>query len=666
MGLATFRPGCRIRLDGVMFEITGRLPSNKWQLMEVDSGLRDEQADDDLWKAYLTNHLRFVLNDQSETAIQKRLLERMSEAAETMSPSCSEKAAKAAFGKWKLVKQVNALKGALPIGDAVAEAWKLVRWPATKPCVRTVQYWCAKVAAASDPIIALVQKNSRKGNRTARYPAEVIEIADGIVNDKYLKKNPRISMMKAAEDCARKVRKENRCRPRSEPLPVPGRRMFQSRVALVPARERFARRHGGDAALAQFRTSLGGIKTTRALERGEVDHTTLPIVTFDEDFMPWGRASSSLCVDSHIPVPTGVYLGAEIPSIVSVSHCTENSLLPKTELLKRYPDVKGRWDCYGLHETYVYDNGLEEHASALRHALSELGGSTAEFCARKAPWYKPHVERFFRTQDLDLLQTLPGCTGENIFARPAFDPKKDFLLRRSTFEKVYMIWLVDIYLRNPLASLGNISPAEAWKRSVTLEEQLVPTRRILLERLFLRKEPDRLLDHEGIQYDCLIYNSTDMGALRAELGATLKVDIRVSDEDLGYIYVEVPQQDISIRVPCLDQHYASGLTRWQHEKCKAMQRVSKDEGLQLTLDEARDRIGRLIDEDFKELRHARRKIRTRFVERAKSAPSTGSTEPQNETPETQDSFSSAADEALMRSEEQTTIVLPCTSLQKPE
>jgi len=665
MGLATFRPGCRIRLDGVMFELTGRLPSNKWQLMEIDTGLRDEQTDDDLWKAYLTNHLRFVQNDPNETATQKRLLERMSEAAETMSPSCSEWVAQAALSRWKFVQQVSALKGLLPIDDAIDEAWKAVKWPATKPCIRTAQYWCAKVAAASDPVTALVQKDSRKGNRTARYPAEVIEIADRIVQDKYLKKNPRISMTTAAKECARELRKENRCRPRSEQLPVPGRRMFESRVALIPKRERIAKRHGSDVALARFRTSLGGIKTTHVLERGEVDHTTLAIVLLDEDFMPWGRASCSLCVDGHIPIPTGIYLGAEIPSIVSVSHCTERSLLPKTELLKRYPDVKGRWDCYGVHETYVYDNGLEEHASALRHALSELGGSTAEFCARKAPWYKPNVERYFRTQDLDLLQTLPGCTGENIFARPAFDPKKDVLVRRSTFEKVYMIWLVDIYLRESLVSLGNISLAEAWKRSIILEEQLVPTRRILLERLFLRKEPERTLDHEGIQFDCLIYNSTDMGALRAELGAKLKVDIWVSDEDLGYIFVEVPRQDISIRVPCLDQHYASGLTRWQHDKCKDMQRIGKDEGLQLTLDDARERIGELIDADLKECRHARRKTRTRFTERAKSAPSTGSAEPQNEIPETR-SFSSAADEALMRSEEQATIVLPCTSLQKPE
>jgi putative transposase len=649
MGLATFRAGARIKIDGVTFDITGRPAPNRWQLVEVDTGLRDEQSDEALWKAFLTNHLRFVLKEPTVSAAQQRMLSSLSEAAETTPPSCSEDAAKLALNRWKFTRQFTELKGVLPVAVALEETWSALKWPEMKPGLRTVQYWCTKVHFASDPVAALVDKTTRKGNRSPRYPEAVIDIADRVIQEKYLRRNPRLTTAKASQECAKEVRKENQRRLPSDQLPVPGQRMFKSRVKLIPEREIITRRYGADAALAKFRTSLGGIETTRVLERGEIDHTPLSIVLLDEDFMPWGRASASICVDAHIPVPTGVYFGAECPSIVSVSHCMASSVLPKTELLKRYPDVKGRWDCYGVHETYVIDNGLEEHASALRHATSELGASTVEFGARKAPWFKPHVERQFRTLDLDLLQTLPGCTGENFSVRPAFDPKKDMLLRRSTFEKIFMIWLVDIRLRERQPSLGDISLAEAWKRSITLDEQLVPTRRILLERLFLRRECGRSLDHEGIQYDCIIYNSTDMGALRAELGASLKVDIWVSDEDLGYIYVQVPNKDVSIRVPCLDQRYASGLTRWQHEKCKAMQRVSKDEGLQLTLDEARDRISELIEKDVKEHRHAQRKARSRATERPQRDPT--STPHPSATDEPSDPVSktpSAADEALMR------------------
>lgn len=663
MGLAALRRGQRITLDGVQFELTGQLPSGNWQLMEVESGLRDEQSSDALWSAFLEHRLRFQpSNTVGSPAPTSRLEARLSAAASETAHATSDTDLKDALQRQRYVQAVDRLRGALPFPEIIRETWKALHWPQKKPSERTVKYWIAKARRASDPVRALTQKNHQKGNRAPRHPEILVELADEIVRTRYLQRTPRITVAKAAEELARQVRAENSRRPSSEQLRIPGRRLIESRIALIPERERIAARYGADAALAALRTSLGGVKTTHALERGEIDHTLLAMVLLDDDFMPWGRASSSICVDAHTCAVTGFCNGAEVPSIVSVARCIKRSLMPKVDLLKQFPDVKGRWDCFGVHETYVLDNGLEEHAAAMRQAASELGGSTVEFCPRKAPWFKPHVERHFRRQDLDLLQTLPGCTGENIAARPAFDPRKDMLLRRSTFDKIYMIWLADIYMRQPQAALGSISPAEAWKRSITLEDQLVPTRTISLERLFLRKEAERTLDHEGIQYDSLIYNSPDMGALRAQLGARLKVNIWVSDEELGYIYIDVPGQDISIRVPCLDQAYAAGLTRWQHDKCKAMRRVGQDEGLQLSLDQARDRIGKLIEADFTELHHARRKKRTRFAATGQAAAphgiaATAAPAGDGSTPATAN-LVSLADRALMRRAGQETPVLP--------
>ena len=663
MGLATLRPGQRVRLDGVYFDLAGLLPSRNWQLIEVDTGERDEKSADELWSAFLQQRLKFILKDQP-SATNPKLLERLSGTALETQHTYDDEAVNSALRKWKFVQEFTKLKGILPIRDAREEAAKKIDWgEEAPPKLRAAQHWCAKVRDASDPVLALVSKQDHKGNPSERYPQTVVDIVDEIIKTQYLKRTPRITVCAAARAAARAVRGENRSRPRSKQLPVPGRRCVESRIKLIPERERIAARYGSDVAMMKMRTSLGGVEATRVLERGEIDHTTLAIVLLDdEDHMPWGRASSSLCLDACTHVPTGMYKGPEVPSIVSVAHCIDSSILPKTELLKQYPDVKGRWDCYGVHETYVIDNGLEEHARALRQAASELGGSTIEFCPRKAPWFKPLVERHFRRQDQDLLQLLPGCTGENISVRPQFDPMKDLLLTRSTFDKVYMIWLVDIYLHEPQNSLDHISPIEQWKRTITLEDQRVPTRRVLLQRLFLRKEEGRSLDHEGIQYDCLIYNSLDMGALRAEMGARLIVDIWVSDEDLGYIYVEVPGKDISIRVPCLNQHYASGLSRFQHKKCKEAQRVGIDEGLQLSLDDARERISILIDADFDELRHARRKRRARFVEGGTTYPPDASPPNATAVPQAPKPTTGAADSSLMRSADEAAPVLPHVSL----
>lgn len=662
MGLAALRRGQRIAMNGVQFELVGLLPSGNWQLMEVESGVRDEQSADALWSAFLERRLRFVTRDHAEQPIvTPRLRALLSEAASPTTHAINDADLKDALQRQRYVQEIDRLRGVLPTPEIIQETWKKLQWPPVAPAKRTVQYWIAKAHDASDPVSALVQHTYRKGNRAPRYPATVVELADDVVRARYLRRTPRITVAKAAEELARLIRTENTLRPLSECLPIPGRRLIESRIALIPERERIAARYGPDAAMVALRISLGGVKTTHALERAEVDHTLLAIVLLDDDFMPWGRASSSICVDAHTRAVTGFCNGAEVPSIVSVARCIKCSVTPKLQLLSRFPDVKGRWDCFGVHETFVLDNGLEEHASAMRQAASELGGSTVEFCARKAPWFKPHVERHFRRQDIDLLQTLPGCTGENIAARPPFNPMKDLLLRRSTFDQIYMTWLVGVYMRQPQAALGNISPAEAWKRSITLEDQLVPTRMALLERLFLRKQTGRTLDHEGIQYDCLIYNSMDMGALRAQLGAKLKVDIWVSDEDLGYIYVDVPGQDISIRVPCIDLKYATGLTRWQHDKCKVMRRVGDDEGLQLSLDQARDQIGKLIEADFSEQRHARRKKRTRFTSDKRPpqpGDDTGAVGASDDHAGAKaEGLASTGDRELMRREDQTTLVL---------
>jgi len=379
--------------------------------------------------------------------------------------------------------------------------------------------------------------------------------------------------------------------------------------------EQVAKRYGADVAMKMFRYSLGGIRTDEPLDRCEIDHTLLSIILCDEDFIPWGRASASIALDVGTRCIQGAYWGAEVPSIVSLSRCIRHAVRPKIDFLERYPNVKGTWDCFGVSKSYVGDNGLEEHAQAMRQALAQLGGATLELCPRKKPWFKPNIERHLRNQDLDLFQTLPACTMENFAKRCNFNPKKDLLLRRSTFGSVFAKWIVDIHLRESQEVLGNKAPIDIWREKITRVDQFVPDKTVLLERLFLRKEKDRSLDHEGIEFDCLIYNSSDMGAVRTQLGSVLKVDIWVSDEDLGHIQVCVPGTDYLIRVPCLELKYAEGLTRWQHERNKKAQAVAKGEGRQISLDAARQEIEDAIKNELKEFRHAHRKRRSRYQEK---------------------------------------------------
>ncbi|HEU0197675.1 MAG TPA: hypothetical protein VFQ88_10735, partial [Nevskiaceae bacterium] len=226
MGLAALRRGQRITLDGVQFELTGRLPSGNWQLMEIESGLRDEQSSDALWSAFLEHRLRFQPSGAAGTSgPASRLGAHLSEASSPTSHTASDADLKDALHRQKYVQAVDQLRGALPIGMIIHDTWLKLRWPPTEPQMRTVERWCAKARVASDPVAALVQKGHRKGNRTPRYPVEVVELADEVVQTRYLQRTPRITVAKAAEELARQVRAENSRRPSSEQLRIPGRRL---------------------------------------------------------------------------------------------------------------------------------------------------------------------------------------------------------------------------------------------------------------------------------------------------------------------------------------------------------------------------------------------------------------------------------------------------------
>jgi len=613
-----------IRWRNRLLKLVGRLPDGTWHLDDVSSGLIDKQSEEALWSAFELNELVFICEDDDKDRFgsnsrksdrDKTLRDSLSQdAVATPIASDDEEARKRALHRLRYVKVTEGLNRQ-QIAKIVDQLWKTLGWPSKPPYPLSILDWRRKSRDALDPVATLIERHDKKGRRN-RHDEDVREILRDVRDNHYLKPNPRISVSRALKKARDQIRIANDQRPASDRLPrLPGRRLMEAIIEEIPARERYAKRFGPDSALNTFRYSLGGVHVEEPLDRAEVDHTPLAVVLLDDDLFPWGRANGTVVFDSALACPTGVYWGAEVPSIVSVSRATRHSVSTKTEFLKRFPNVKGTWPCFGVHKTYVYDNGLEEHAQALRQAHSEMGGSTSEFCGRKSPWFKPNVERYLRTQDLDFLQTIPGATMENFLKRCNFNPKKDLLLRKSTFDQVFMKWLVDIYLRTPLASLNNQAPVDAWQKRIIGVEQFVPTRTVLLERLFLRKEKDRRLDHEGIEYDCLVYNSRDMGSLRAQLGAVLHVDIWVSDENLGYIQVCVPNSDIWIRVPCLDLQYADGLTRWQHEKCKAMRRVGEDEGRELSLAQARQEIEDLIANEMKEFRHAHRKRRARFQEK---------------------------------------------------
>lgn len=617
MGLGTLRERQLIRSCGRIFRLDALLPTGQWCMTDLASGLVDQKSSHELWQAYESGALAFIstTTDAAERT-QREISQQYSEAASIGPASPVEQDADGTVGAHRATYVLAVRgKGKQESIRVIQECWIRLGWPAWPPGYSSVMRWRKIADGCPNPALALRAGDHRKGRRGHRYTPEIINIMREVRDSHYLASNPRITIAKAVEIVSDKVVLKNAARPQADRLPTPGRKAFLAVVKELDHEEVIAARFGRDKAIAMLRTSLGGVKVTNPLERVEIDHTVLSIILLDDDFEPLGRAFITVAKDACTRSVVGYYWGAENPSTVSLARCLKHSMLPKIDFLSRFTGVKNSWPCFGVAETWVIDNGLEEHAAALQQAAAEAGVQKIEFCARARPWQKPNIERFFRTQDQSLLHGLPGTTMENIAKRSDFDPKKDMLIRWSAFGKILAQWVVDVYMQTPQKILKQRSPCQAWEAHAGTFLPFVPERTTILECLFLRQIDGRVLDHEGIEFDCLIYNSLDMRVMRSKLGAKLKVSIRVNDEDVSFIYVHVPKTEVWVRVPALDFSYAEGMTRWQHARCKKMRKVCQDEGLQLSLAEAREQIREDVAAEITTVKQGRKKARERMREK---------------------------------------------------
>lgn len=621
MGLGTLREKQLVKYLGRIHRLDTLLSNGQWILTDLDRGLCDQRAENELWSALERGELVFVSGATGEPRESlPPIYHALSEAA-AVGPAKSVVEDTAGESGALRLRYVKAIKGESKESaiSAIQALWEELKWPVGKkpPGYSSVMRWKKAVNGHPDPVRALSDKHARKGRRGPRYDADVTDLLREVRDEYFLCSNPRRSIKSVTVIAQDKIRLINKARPKSEHLAIPGRKAMKAVIDELDAAEVLAARFGADKAMAMLRVSLGGVKTSRPLERVEIDHTILSIILVDdEDLEPIGRAFFTGAKDAHTRVVLGIYWGAENPSVVAVARCIRHSVLPKGEFLKAYPDVKNDWPCFGAAESWVLDNGLEEHALAVHQAASEGGVQRVEFSARVSPWQKPNIERYMRQQDQDFIHNLPGTTMENIARRTDFDPKKDVVMRWSTFGRLLIKWIVDIYMQKPQRILHNQSPYKKWIACKGEFSQFVPDRTTVLDSLFLRQVNERSLDHEGIEFDCLIYNSMDMKVIRNKFGPRLKVDIRVNDEDLSFIWVRVPEHEIWVKVPCLDEEYvAGGLTRWQHEKCKRVRKSLSDEGLELSLAESRLYILCEIDAEKKALKQGRRKARARMKEK---------------------------------------------------
>lgn len=485
--------------------------------------------------------------------------------------------------------------------------WKNGNLLSRCPHFTTVVNWIVAYHASGRDIRSLVDRHDRKGNSNGRHPEIVQTIARELIESRYLTQE-RPSLKVVRREAAGLIALRNATRLKSDQLATPSYNYFKSLVKELAPYDVYRARYGQRAADIKFRVAGRGVVAMRPLARAAMDHSRMDLfVVDDRTGLPLGRPWLTLVIDEYSRYVLGYYLGFEEPSNVSMTRALRHALAPKDQC----PDTRCTWDAWGVMELLIVDNGLEFHARALEAGAGRYG-IDVQFCPRRKPWYKGKVERFFGTMNTGLLVDMKGKTFSSVLLKGDYDPAKHAVMSLATLRRVLQMWIVDVYHQEVHSGLG-MTPQEAWNQGIQQVDRYLPPSSVILDAAF-SASCNRELTHKGIEFDSLLYNSRELGALRELHGSQIKVEVRTCDDDLGHVVVVSPDQITLIKVPALDPEYALGLTRWQHKVCKRFQRrVQEDDAREISLLEARQRIRALIEEDMRMGSRKTRKTQQRFM-----------------------------------------------------
>lgn len=620
MAAGAFCVGQRLRLGDEACRVMRDLGDGKLILEALQSGRLQERSVPELLQAWQAQDLIF------EGPSQRIEISTASKQAyeDAFRQAYSKEAQAEAKAKLVYVTRLESIPRTASIMTPIIEEiwndrklWKGAQPLSSPPHFTTVARWIRIYGKAGRDIRALVDRDANKGTGSDRIHPVVRQMVDDTLELQYLTLE-RPGLAEIWRQLKGQVAMRNATRNPSELLKRPSYGYLKRRVQKLNPYDVCRARYGQRVADIKFRTAGRGVLTQHPLARACMDHTQMDLFVIDEaTCLPLGRPWLTLIIDEHSRYVLGYYIGFEPPSSVSMTRALRHAIAPKV----LDPEVQNDWDAWGVMELLIVDQALEFHGGILEHGAGRYG-INVEYCPRKKPWYKGKIERYFGTLNTGLLASLQGKTFSSIDLRGDYDPAKHAVVTMETLRRIIQIWIVDVYHQDMHRTLG-MSPQQAWADglehggdSESPVDRYLPPSSIEVDSAFSASDTRRLT-HKGIEFDRLLYNSAELGALREHWGVEFTVEVRTQDDDLGSIVVVAPDSQTLIRVPALDPEYAVGLTRWQHGVCKRYQRnLQDDDAREIGLLEAKRRIRALVEQDmFSKGRKVRSRVRQqRFLE----------------------------------------------------
>jgi putative transposase len=436
------------------------------------------------------------------------------------------------------------------------------------PHWQSVRKWMKNFIAAGEKMSGLYPKHRFKGSKAAKIDVKVISIIN--MEGKRFFTSSKPSMASIYRNVEAKIIEHNLTNPEII-LEVPSYLTVKEHTLSYHYGFKQKARKGKGAFDAELAGDHSGIKTTRILERAEIDHTDLDLHVIHDDLItPLGRPYITAIVDHYSHMLLGFQLSFENPSFASVCITCANAFFSKSELLKSL-NCDYKWPAHGVPETLVTDNGNEFWGNDFAAIADELG-AIFQYCPIRKGRYKSRVERFFGIMNTMLLDDLPGVARKQGKAAEGYNAIQHATITFSEFKNHFITWITGVYHNTEVGETG-MTPNELWSES----EEIFPVPSENIEDLMpiLLATEQRKLRKGGIQKFSMHYNSEVLRDIYRRDGPT-QVTFKYNKFDIGQIFVLDQVNRVYIAVDCEHYEYAKGVSEYEHDLVRAKVRETQN------------------------------------------------------------------------------------------
>jgi putative transposase len=341
-------------------------------------------------------------------------------------------------------------------------------------------------------------------------------------------------------------------------------------------------RYGPAFAQRKWRESHRGIRATRVLERFEIDHTLLDIVVVcDMTGLPLGRPTITVVVDSFSGYVCGFFISFWGTGLAPTMSAFKQAILPKDQFTREAFGLESPWLGYGIPELLVVDNGLEFHSNQFLRVAALLN-TDIRFCAVRQPWLKPVVERTMRSVNGYL--PARGKVERRIDNYLPINPDESAAISFTGLCQGLLKAFVDVHAFE-INERKLARPFDLFEDSF----QRVPPPNLAADLsqfdVIISPSIHRNVTGEGVTYDYLRYNSSELQALRRRIGGNFRPLIKTPHHNIGSIHVHDPIAKSWLCVPSCCPEYAEGFSAVQHRAVRTFRKdqLNKKDAIKILL-----------------------------------------------------------------------------------